>query len=89
MAEPAKFVQIQKPMGLQINKEQAVLLLKGLKTLPETDQTSVVYQSLLRDVETINTILDRIVKNAKIANEQRRVLVMAKKGIPPKSGQPR
>ena len=87
MAEISKFEPIAKPMGLQVNREQAILLLKGLQALPDSDRSSVVYQGLLRDVETINTLWERVLKNAKLANAQRREATLSQKGIPPKSNQ--
>jgi|APFre7841882654_1041346.scaffolds.fasta_scaffold100369_2 hypothetical protein len=78
--KPQKFEQVPKPVGLQINREQALLLIRGLKTLPESDQTSIVFRSLIRDLETLNTVWERIIKNQKLANQQRRTDTIAKKG---------
>lgn len=73
---------LQKPMGLQLNKEQAALILKSLKALPEAERKTVVYESLIRDVETIVVIWERILKNQKIMLEQRRAQKLKSKSSP-------
>lgn len=78
-----------KPLGLNVNREQAALLLNGLKVLPDTDKNNVIYDTLMRDLETIVVIWDRRIKNEKIIQEQRRKLKQLQKqnqksgGVPP------
>lgn len=78
-----------RPFGLSLNREQAALLLKGLKSLPGTDQNNVIYEALIKDIECILTIWDRRIKNEKILQEQRRKLKQQKsqsaKSAPPPS----
>lgn len=79
MAEEEKVEPAAKPMGLQLNKEQSALLLKALKGLPDADRKSVVYDALHKDLQTINLLWDRIIKNQKIMADQRRSRALAKK----------
>ena len=61
-----------KPMGLQLNRDAAVLLKKGLLKLPVEDQNNVNYQSLMRDIDMIIVIWDRTIKNQKIVKDLQR-----------------
>jgi hypothetical protein len=63
-----------KPLGVQVNKEQATLLLKGLNMLPESDKRVVIYDSLKRDLETVVVIWDRLIKTQTTVQEERRKL---------------
>lgn len=74
MAEP-----LIKPMGLEINREQAALLLRGLKLLPEQEQKNVICQSMTRDLETIVSLWDRVIKNQKAAHELKKAKLSAQK----------
>lgn len=64
----------KKPFGLSLNREGAVLLLKGLEGLPEEDKTSVVFDRLKHDINTIIVIWDRRIKNEKMIQDHRRKL---------------
>lgn len=57
---------------ISVNKDQANLLLKGLKSLPTTEQTNINYTKLVHDLETITVVWDRRIKNQKIAHDIRR-----------------
>jgi len=57
------------PIGLNVNREQAAMLLRGLDILPEADKRAIVYKALRRDLESIVLIWDRRVKNEKVAQE--------------------
>lgn len=74
-----------KPGALQLNREQADLLLEALKGLPEPKKRVVIYDALYRDVENIRLIWDRIIKAQRVAAEQRKKMVSQRKQT---SGQP-
>ena len=61
-----------KPYALNLNREQAKILLKGLILLPDKEKNNVVSQALIKDVRNIITILDRRVKNERIIAESKR-----------------
>ena len=67
-------LQIRRPLGLSLNYEMANTLLKGLKLLPDTEQKSVTYTKLKKELSLIIQIWERRVKNEKIVQQQRRVI---------------
>lgn len=88
MAEEEKVEPVMKPMALQLNKEQSALLLKALNGLPDSDKKHVVFDALHKDLQTMNVLWDRIIKNQKIVADQRRARVLARKQAPPASPKP-
>lgn len=66
-------IDTRKPIGLNLNREGAAMLLRGLESLPPEDR-NVVYQKLKQDLGMIVTIWDRRIKNEKILQENRRIL---------------
>jgi hypothetical protein len=54
------------PIGLSLNKEQTVLLLKALENLPISDKKGVIYQSLKANLEMSITLWNRRIKNMQI-----------------------
>lgn len=74
-------MNIKKPLGLNLNREQAALLLKGLEGISGLDRQNVLYEKLKRDLETIIVIWDRRIKNEKILSEQRRLTYAKKRTV--------
>ena len=72
---------VNQPMGVNLNREQAALLLKGLKTLPDSDKKNVIYDTLIQNLETIVVIWDRRIKNEKMIMAERKRLKMMKRPI--------
>lgn len=81
--EPEK--PLVKPMNLQLNREQAELLLEALRGLPEPKRRVIIYDALYRDVESIRMMWDRIIKAQRLVSDQRKKMVSQKKQM---SGQP-
>ena len=84
----ARVSDSNRPFDISLNREQAGLILKGLRALLESDKKTIIYQALDRDIEAIITIWDRRIKNEKIVLEERRKLKQgAKASEVPQSGQ--
>jgi hypothetical protein len=58
-------------LGLNLNREQASMLLQGIEFLSDDQKKSVVYTKLKRDLESIVVIWDRRIKNIKILEEKK------------------
>lgn len=78
-----------KPLGLNLGREQAAMLLKGLDTLPQQDRQNVLYKRLKQDLNMILTIWDRRIKNEKLIQEHRRKVKANKKKIRKSSYEPK
>ena len=77
---------VNQPMGVNLNREQAVLLLKGLRALPDSDKKNVIYDTLVQNLDTIIVIWDRRIKNEKlIMAERKRLKMMKKPSLPVKT----
>jgi hypothetical protein len=72
-------LNVTKPLGLSLNREQAALLLKGLESLPPANKNNVLYEKLRHELEYIVVIWDRRIKNERIIQDQRRSLHKARK----------
>jgi len=68
-----------KPIGLNLNGEQAEMLLRGLERLEESDKKSVLYAKIKQDLNMIKTIWDRRIKNEKIVQETKRQIAKKSK----------
>lgn len=78
MAE-APIVNISKPLGLNLNREQAALLLKGLESLEPSDKNNIIFEKIKHDLEYIVVIWDRRIKNERLVQDHRRALHKARK----------
>ena len=74
-------LDVKKPLGLNLNKEGAALLVKGLSSLPTEDRNNVVFQRLMHDLNMIVTIWDRRIKNEKLIQEQKRLIKARQKAV--------
>jgi len=53
-------------IALSLNREQATMLLKGLESLSEDQNKTVIFAKMKRDLESIVVIWDRRIKNTKL-----------------------
>jgi hypothetical protein len=72
-------MDISKPLGLSLSREQAALLLKGLENLPLSDRNNISFEKLKHNLEYIVVIWDRRIKNERIIQNHKRALHKARK----------
>lgn len=58
--------------SLMLTHESARLIREGLETLPNEKKRNIVYNSIIKDLDKVIIIMDRVLKNELIIQEQKR-----------------
>lgn len=67
------------PFTLELNREEAALILRGLELLPDHERRNVVSENLVRQLELIVAVWDKTVRTTQAIQAEKRKVHAARK----------